>query len=368
MSIIDNFINEVKKITIEDFINLIIALMVIILFFMISRIVSYVIIKIFNFKEKDKKKIKENAFYKPISAFIRITGVCIGIMLLKLPDEGKVTVMKLYKIGIIICAANGFANIFNPKSIIFSKLEEKTSYSGDKQLNNFVSKLIKAIIYVIAGYLVLLELGYNLGGLATGLGITSVVVAFAVQDIAKNLFGGFAIITDKPFKVGDWIEVDNYSGTVVDMTFRSTKIKAIDNTIITINNSTIAETYVKNWGDIEKRRYSVTLNLPLQNSEATIKKLLNKIKFVLKTNPDIIKDTLQVHFETIGTDGIKIFIYMNTCKTDYNEYETFKDTINLEIIKILESENVQLAYPGQNIYIKDMDEIEAEKVSNKKNK
>ena len=108
MSIIDNFINEVKIITIEDFINLIIALMVIILFFMISRIVSYVIIKIFNFKEKDKKKIKENAFYKPISAFIRITGVCIGIMLLKLPDEGKVTVMKLYKIGIIICAANGF--------------------------------------------------------------------------------------------------------------------------------------------------------------------------------------------------------------------------------------------------------------------
>ena len=368
MSIIDNFINEVKNITIEDFIDLIISLIVIILFFMISRFLSYLIIKIFNFKEKDKKKIKENAFYKPISAFIRITGVYIAIMLLKIPDAGKVTVMKMYKIGTIICAANGFANIFNPKSIIFSKLEEKTSYSGDKQLNNFVSKLIKAIIYVIAGYLVLLELGYNLGGLATGLGITSVVIAFAVQDIAKNLFGGFAIITDKPFKVGDWIEVENYSGTVVDITFRSTKIEAIDNTIITINNSTIAESCVKNWGNIDKRRYSVTLNLPLKTSDATIKKLLNKIKFVLKANPDVIEDSLEVHFDNIDSEGIKIFIYMNTSKTVYTEYLDFKDTINLELIKILESENVNLSYPGQNIYISAIDENKKIEVHNEQNK
>ena len=236
-------------------------------------------------------------------------------------------------------------------------MEEKTNYSGDKQLNSFISKLIKAVVYVIAGYLVLLELGYNIGGLVTGLGISSVIIAFAAQDIAKNLFGGFAIITDKPFKVGDWIEVGNYSGTVVDMTYRSTKIKAVDNTIITINNSTIAESYVKNWGNIDRRRYSVTLNLPLHTSEEKINKLLNKIRFVLKTNPDILEDTLEVHFDNIDTEGIKLFIYMNTSKTNYTEYLVFKDTINLEIIKILESENVKLAYPGKNIYINAIDEI-----------
>ena len=257
----------------------------------------------------------------------------------------------------IICFANGLANSFHPKSIIFDKLEEKTNYSGDKQLNSFISKLIKAVVYVIAGYLVLLELGYNIGGLVTGLGISSVIIAFAAQDIAKNLFGGFAIITDKPFKVGDWIEVGNYSGTVVDMTYRSTKIKAVDNTIITINNSTIAESYVKNWGNIDRRRYSVTLNLPLHTSEEKINKLLNKIRFVLKTNPDILEDTLEVHFDNIDTEGIKLFIYMNTSKTNYTEYLVFKDTINLELIKILESENVKLAYPGKNIYINAIDEI-----------
>lgn len=357
MNIIENFINGIKSITMENIIDVLISLIVVILFFMVSRFISYLIIKIFNFKVKDKKKIKANAFYKPISTFIRITGIYIAIMLLNVSDAAKVNIIKLYKILTIICFANGLANSFHPKSIIFDKLEEKTNYSGDKQLNSFISKLIKAVVYVIAGYLVLLELGYNIGGLVTGLGISSVIIAFAAQDIAKNLFGGFAIITDKPFKVGDWIEVGNYSGTVVDMTYRSTKIKAVDNTIITINNSTIAESYVKNWGNIDRRRYSVTLNLPLHTSEEKINKLLNKIRFVLKTNPDILEDTLEVHFDNIDTEGIKLFIYMNTSKTEYTEYLVFKDTINLELIKILESENVKLAYPGKNIYINAIDEI-----------
>ena len=88
-----------------------------------------------------------------------------------------------------------------------------------------------------------------------------------------------------------------------------------------------------------------------------INKLLNKIRFVLKTNPDILEDTLEVHFDNIDTEGIKLFIYMNTSKTNYTEYLVFKDTINLELIKILESENVKLAYPGKNIYINAIDEI-----------
>ena len=231
--------------------------------------------------------------------------------------------------------------------------EEKTKYNGDKQLNNFVSKIAKAVIYFVAIYLVLLELGYNLGGLVTGLGISSVIIAFAAQDIAKNLFGGFAIITDKPFSVGDWIEVGDYSGTVIDITFRSTKIKATDNTVITINNSTVVESFVKNWGNIDKRRYSTTLNLPLNTSEATVKRLLKKIEFALKTNPQIVPDSIQVHFENIKLEGIQIFIYLNSTQTGYDDFEAFKDGVNLEILKVLESENVKLSYPGQNIYIKE---------------
>ena len=197
----------------------------------------------------------------------------------------------------------------------------------------------------------MLELGYNLGGLVTGLGISSVVIAFAAQDLAKNIFGGLAILIDKPFKIGDWVEIGEFSGTVTDISFRSTKLKAIDNTCITMQNSTIAESSIKNWGNIDKRRYNIVLNIPLETSKQTIEKLLKKIRFMLKTNKNVIEDSLQVHFKEIQEEGIKIEIYLNTPITDLTKYEDFRDEINLELIKILESENIKLAYPGQNIYI-----------------
>ena len=353
MNIIESLVDKVKNLNKETLLDIAISVIVIALFFMISNLISYVIIRLFSLKEKDKKKIKQNAFYKPLSRIIKVTGIYIAVMLLNLSTEANITLVKLYKIALIICVSNGLADIFNPKSIIFEKLEEKTKYNGDKQLNNFVSKIAKAVIYFVAIYLVLLELGYNLGGLVTGLGISSVIIAFAAQDIAKNLFGGFAIITDKPFSVGDWIEVGDYSGTVIDITFRSTKIKATDNTVITINNSTVVESFVKNWGNIDKRRYSTTLNLPLNTSEATVKRLLKKIEFALKTNPQIVPDSIQVHFENIKLEGIQIFIYLNSTQTGYDDFESFKDGVNLEILKVLESENVKLSYPGQNIYIKE---------------
>lgn len=99
-----------------------------------------------------------------------------------------------------------------------------------------------------------------------------------------------------------------------------------------------------------------TLSLPLETSQQTIEKIINKIRFSLKSFEDIIEDSLQVHFSSIAQTGLGIVIYFNTLKTDYTEYEYLKDKVNLELIKILESENVKLAYTGQNIYINNLDE------------
>ena len=156
MSIIESIIEKMQNFNKENLIDLAISAIVIILCFMMSKFISYLIIKLFSLKEKDKRKIKANAFYKPIAGIIKITGIYVAIMLLNVSDEAKVTLVKLYKVGLIVCAANGFANILHPKSAIFAKLEEKTNYSGDKQLNNFVSKIIKVVIYIIAAYLVFL--------------------------------------------------------------------------------------------------------------------------------------------------------------------------------------------------------------------
>ena len=74
---------------------------------------------------------------------------------------------------------------------------------------------------------------------------------------------------------------------------------------------------------------------------------------IKSTKVNSILDSIQVHFENIKLDGIQIFIYLNSTQTGYDDFEAFKDGVNLEILKVLESENVKLSYPGQNIYIKE---------------
>lgn len=368
MESITNIIDKIKEIKPENLIDALIAIIIVVLFFMISNWISYGIIRLFKIKSKDKKQIKKDSFYKPIRNIIRVTGIYVGLMLLKVPTQYQTVIVKIYKIAIIIFVANGLANAFSPKAPIYSKIQERTGKKADDQVIGVISKVVKFLFYLIAGYLIMLELGYNLGGLVTGLGISSVVIAFAAQDFAKNLFGGIAILTDKPFKIGDYIEVGDYAGTVTDISFRSTKIKPIDNTTITMQNSVIAESSIKNWGNIDKRRYSITLNLPLETSKQTVERLLKKIKFALKTNKDILEDSLQVHFIGIENEGIKIEIYLNTPLIDYSAYEILRDEINLEIMKILESENIKLAYPGQNIYINNTDIKPKEKVTKKAEK
>ncbi len=178
-----------------------------------------------------------------------------------------------------------------------------------------------------------------------------VIVALAAQDIAKNLFGGVAIITDKPFIVGDYIETDKYQGTVEDITFRSTRIRTNENTLVTIPNSTLSNASIINWSKLEKRRFDVSLNLPLEISSEKIESIISKLELVLSSNEDVVKDSVRINLNKIDTDGINIWIYLYTTNTVYDDYFKFKQKINDCVLKVLEAENIKLAYPGRSVYL-----------------
>ena len=150
---------------------------------------------------------------KPIKIFTVLIGVYLAILILRLPEDVMNFANKVFRIALIILIANGVANLINPKSTVFTKIKGKLN--TDDTLSNFISKVIKTIVYIIAGFIVINEIGYDLSGIVTGLGLSGVVFALAAQDIAKNLFGGFAIIVDKPFIVGDWVETEGASGRIL---------------------------------------------------------------------------------------------------------------------------------------------------------
>lgn len=357
MQNIIDFVHTVQGTQIETIINILLALLIALTFNIFSSVLAFIIIKIFRIKEKKKEKIKENPFYKPLSVFFSIFGIYAAMLFLNLSADIIAFATKLFRIAIICLTAYGLGNSLNSKSNILKKIYRKSD--KNESMLNIIAKIIRAIIYIIAAFLVATELNFNLNGLIAGLGISGVIVTLAAQDTAKNLFGGMVIFLDKPFKVGDWIETENYEGVVEDITFRSTRIRNFENSLVNIPNSILANASIVNWSKMESRRYKMELKLALDTPLDVVEKITNKLYFALKNHPHTINDTLYVKMDEIKEDGISILVYVFTDSIDYNSYLATKQSINFDVLQILEHEGVKLAYPTQMVYVKEMEETEA---------
>ena len=350
------FLNEIldffKNLTLENAIDIGIGLAIVVIFKIISSPIAYMIVKMFKFKVKDKNKIKNNGFYKPLKSFFVILGIYIGFMVLKLPADVFAGITKIFKICVILLATKGFSNLFDSNSESFAKLREKLNFDGNDTTINFFSKVAKALIYIIAGFILITELGYNLGGLATGLGISSVVIALAAQDIAKSFLAGISIISDRPFEIGDYITVGDLSGTVEDITFRTTRIRNADNQVIVIPNSVLTDNNIINSSKRESRRFFTVLTLELDTPLEKVTQLTENIKLALTTHPQVINETVKVFFETISADGIDLSIDLITSALEYVDYLKFKEEINYTLLDMVNQAKIGLAYPSQSIYLK----------------
>ena len=350
------FLNEIldffKNLTIENAEDIGIGLAIIVIFKIISSPIAYMIVKMFKFKVKDKNKIKNNGFYKPLKSFFVILGIYIGFMVLKLPADIFAVITKIFKICVILLATKGFSNLFDSNSESFAKLREKLNFDGNDTTINFFSKVAKALIYIIAGFILITELGYNLGGLATGLGISSVVIALAAQDIAKSFLAGISIISDRPFEIGDYITVGDLSGTVEDITFRTTRIRNADDQVIVLPNSVLTDNNIINSSKRDCRRFRIVLTLELDTPLEKVTQLTENIKLALTTHPQVINETVKVFFETISADGIDLSIDLKTSALEYVDYLKFKEEINYTLLDMVNQAKIGLAYPSQSIYLK----------------
>ena len=358
MEQINGLISFFTNITREQVIDLLIAFIVAGIFVILSPAISYLIIKMFKLKEKDKNKIKSNPFYLPLKALFICIGIYFGILVINPPANVMVIVKKVFDIAIICIIAKGLVNFVDPKKGIVRKLRNDDMPDGNKTVASFTGKILKYIIYVGAALLILAVWGINPSSLIAGLGIGSAVVALAAQDFVKNLISGFSILSDKPFLVGDWIQVGTNEGEVIEISFRTTKIRTSDNTIVTIQNSIFNTNLVINWSRMKERRYLMNIKLPLNTNSDQVEKVINRIKFVLMNDNDVIEDSIQVNLDTIDTVGMNLMIYMYTANVEYVPYLAFRTKVNEKILKVLESENINISYPGQNVYVHQVEDEE----------
>ena len=344
------------KLTSIEIVDIIIAIGIIVFFRILSGTFSYMIIKVFKIKSKKAKEIKESAFFRPLKIFFIILGIYLAIVFLRAPLQINEQVMdivtKVFKIISVIEIAVGLANSFTSKTILGKKLRKSLNEKMDDTVFEFVLKITRVFIYIIAIFLVLAILEINLTGLIAGLGLGGVIVTLAAQDTAKNLFGGAMIFIDKPFVVGDWIEMDNYEGTIEDITFRTTRIRTFENALVNIPNAIIADASVTNWSKMEKRRYKTNLCLELDTPLEKLELVKARIEKMLQERESVFDDSIIVRFDQITDNGMNILIYTYTNSVSYASYLKEVEDINVKIMKILNEENIELAYDTKTVYVK----------------
>lgn len=349
MEQINGFFENIKE---RNLIDVLISIVIIIVFYMVSSLFSKLVMKLLKIKGNDKEKIKNSDIYKALKGIFLCIGIYIALLVLNLPENWFILCSKIIRIFIIINTARVVAELISPESKIMRKVGESEKFSENKVAISVISKVIKVILYIIAGFMIIADLGYDLSGLITGLGLSSVVIALAAQELAENLLSGLAIVTDKPFEIGDYIQVGSNAGTVEEIKFRSTKIRTAENAIVTIQNSKIVSESVVNVSKIDKRRIDLSLRLPLDTTVSQISELIESIKLVLYSNTEVISNSLQVNVGEITEDAIKISIYFFVNIIEFTEFLKFKTKANLSIIKLLEDKNVKLSYPSTNVYMK----------------
>lgn len=345
-------IEIVENLNIPILMEIILALAVIILFKLISPIVSKIIIKIITPKSKEKKDLKRHPLYLPLKTIITFIGIYIALNIIENSQQVDPKLLniitKAIKILMILLVAKAFDEGLDTKR----KIKFKSGKQLDSTTQKFLVQTLKIVIYIIAVFLVIGELGYDLTGIVAGLGIGGVVITLAAQDTAKSLIGGIAIFIDRPFKIGDYIKVGEFEGTVEDIKFRSTNIRTLDNSVLHVPNSEMSISSIINYSEMQRRRYYAKLTIELNTPLEKLKILEERIKNLLMSNEIIIQDTVSVSFQTIADNGNEIIVVAYINEVNYNKFLEIKEEINYRILEILNEEKIELAYNTQTIYVK----------------
>lgn len=355
----EKIIQQIKDLKMETIVEILLAISVIIIFKIFSSIISKIIIKIFSKKGVQKQKIndiKKNPFYLPLKTIFTFIGVYIALNMLtktlNLDDSLLAVISKVIKILMILLVARAFGEGLDEENGILSKIGTKSNKELDESTKKLVLKALKTIIYVLAGFMIISELGYDIGGFLTGLGIGGVVLTLAAQDTAKSFIGGIAIFIDRPFKVGDYISVGQFEGTVEEIKFRTTNIRTLDNSVLHIPNSEMSIATIKNSSEMTKRRYNTELLVEFTTNLEELQILEQRINNIFVTNEVVIKDSINIYFQAITYNGIKIVVNAYVNETNYSEFLKIQEDFNYQIMNIIRNSNVNLAQKTQAILVK----------------
>ncbi|HQF87004.1 MAG TPA: mechanosensitive ion channel family protein [Acidobacteriota bacterium] len=213
-----------------------------------------------------------------------------------------------------------------------------------------MGRFLKALVVVIVLLGGLSAMGVEVTGFLAGLGIGGLAVAFAAQKTIENLFGAVSIAADRPFQLGDYVDVDGVEGTVEDMGLRSVRIRTMKRTLVTIPNALAAGAKITNFSVRDRILYNPVLGLAATTSTSQLALVIDEIKRLLIADPRIFPDTIRVRFRGFGPSSKDVAVVAWVLTTDWHTYTGVAEELNFQILDIVQRAGTGFAFPTQTVF------------------
>jgi len=212
-------------------------------------------------------------------------------------------------------------------------------------------KLSKIVLLALGLVAILNELGFQVASLLAGLGIGGIALALAAQKTVENLFGSVAIGVDQPFRVGDFVQIENVMGTVESIGMRSTRVRTLDRTIVTFPNGKLADTRAETFAARDRIRFLVNLGLARETTAAQMRAVLSDVEAALRAEPALWPDGVSVRFTEVRDWSLNVEVNAWFQTADLGAFTAMRQELLLRFLEAVERAGTRLAYPTRTVQV-----------------
>ena len=239
---------------------------------------------------------------------------------------------------------------------IYAEFTERTHGKLDDQLVPILNNFLTGIVIFLGVLKMLTVFGIDATTVIAGASIGGLAVALASQDTVKNLIGTFMIFLDKPFHIGDWIEAGEVVGSVEEVGFRSSRIRAVDTSIYQIPNSKLSELVINNKGLRLYRRYNTKLGIRYDTPPELIEAFVKGLRELIIAHPETRTESYNVEFTGFGDSALLIMINVYFKSLEWGVEQSSKHRLHIAIVKLAKDLGVDFAFPSSTLMIEQFPE------------
>lgn len=221
---------------------------------------------------------------------------------------------------------------------------------GSGTLLVLAERLLTALVVIVACLAILGILGFNLTTVLAGLGIGGIAIAFAAQKTLENLFGGVSVLADEVIRVGDYCRFGDRTGTVEDISLRSTRVRTDARTELSIPNGALATMSIENFSRRDKILFNPVLAIRCETTPDQLRYLLAEVRRLLYEHPKIESDGASIRFANFDNSSLRLEIGAYVLTRDSNEFIAVREDLLLRIMDIVEKSGTGIAFPSQTLY------------------